>query len=258
MIVMAFGINPITRVVKARRNHGRFIKRLDTSAHRLGDHDSDYASSDCDDSNDSGSESASRRSKQKIQKEEEDDQYAPLFGRRDLTIHTKIPLLRRLWEYHVYQLPELTDFVDAGLTDFEWDYPLNRCRKWIVWPVKSTLSRVGLGGRDRVFADYIEDYRLARESNELVTELVRLGDEEMKAAQMEKEGKGKGVQNDGETEHQGLHGRKVSRTGTGLSVIGVSVADSEHGGGPGPAFRRMLSRRGARGRVEDEENGVDL
>jgi len=258
MIIMAFGVNPITRAVKARRNNERF-RKLRTSAHRLGDHDSDYASSDDDDSDDSGSEFGTRRYKKTIQKDEEDDDYAPLFGRRGLTIHTKIPLLRRLWEYKVYRLPEAKDFDEVGLTDLEWDYPLRRCRKWIVKSIEDTLSRVGLGGLARRYADYIVKSRLERESDDLIKELflerMRLEEEEAKAVQMEKEQKGKGIQKEGETEHQGVFGRS-SRTGTGLSV--VSVAGIEHEGGPGPAFRRMLSRRGARGRVEDEENGVDL
>src|SRR5689334_10465739 len=55
--------------------------------------------------------------------DDKDLDYAPLFGNPKFTWHTKIPFLRRLWEYRTYRLAELEN-LNAGLEDLDWDYPL--------------------------------------------------------------------------------------------------------------------------------------
>ncbi|RYP70945.1 hypothetical protein DL770_008179 [Monosporascus sp. CRB-9-2] len=60
--------------------------------------------------------------------DEEDDEYARFFGLRGFTLHTKIPLVRRLWEYSIYCDTEFAQ-LDSGLEPFDWDYPLSRWYK---------------------------------------------------------------------------------------------------------------------------------
>ncbi|KAK3362425.1 hypothetical protein B0T25DRAFT_6339 [Lasiosphaeria hispida] len=232
LIAAAFYINPISRMVKGKRKRDlRYFKQA--SADRPEGHDSDDSDSDgSDDSNGTASDIKKPKRKRKRAANDssstfyndEDDDYAPLFGHKGLTFHTKIPLLRRLWEYKTYRLAELED-LDAGLEDLEWDYPISRWRKKIAEPLEAALAKLGLRKLSKSYADHVKSYVVERESDELIRELF--------LAQMELKEQLKSA----EMEWAKAHGEKSSPR---PSAEGL--------------FRRALSKRSGGRRQTDEES----
>lgn len=285
MIVAAFYVNPISRMVKGKRKRDlRYLKEA-SAADRPDGHDSDVDSDESDSSSSpfqgAGSVRKTRIGRRKHRKKSEqqsmfsssgddDEDYAPLFGRRRrrLTmVHTKIPFVRRLWEYKTYRLPELQDLDAAGFEDLEWDYPLSRWRKMIARPVEDALAFLGLSAASKWYVNYVKDYRLARESDELIRELFleRMGlEEEMKDLEREREKADAGGENEGlGKERMSLEKRGRKLTG-GLSIRTRQgevddERDTQAQSGFGSArgmFRRALPRRGPRPTM-DEESRVD-
>lgn len=257
MIIAAFYVNPISRMVKGKRKRDlRYLKKA--SEDRPEGHDSDSSDSDSD-SSETDTKGTKRKRKTAVSSEhydEDDEDYAPLFGQRGLMVHTKIPFVRRLWEYKTYRLPELEDLDTAGFEDLEWDYPLSRWRKKIAEPVEAALVKVGLRKLSRAYVDHVKRYRLERESDELIRELF------LEKLELQKQ---LNSSNREKETQRGWHHRgmleKGARTGTGTSGGVMSLSEGEKWGGggfaPGPAFRRALSRRGLKRRVTDEESRVD-
>ncbi|KAK0730920.1 hypothetical protein B0H67DRAFT_54401 [Lasiosphaeris hirsuta] len=233
LIAAAFYINPISRMVKGKRKRDlRYFKQA--SADRPEGHDSDDSDSDAsDDSNETSSDIKKPKRKRKRAANDststiyndEDDDYAPLFGHKGLTFHTKIPLLRRLWEYKTYRLADLED-LDAGLEDLEWDYPISRWRKKIAEPLQAALAKLGLRKLSQSYADYVKSYVVERESDELIRELFLAKmelKEQLKSAEME---------------WAKAHGEKSSPRRPSAEGL----------------FRRALSRRSGGRRQTDEES----
>lgn len=147
--------------------------------------------------------------------EDEDAEYAPLFNR--YMFHARIPLLRRPWKYSVYRVAELEGLDVAGLEELGWDYPLNRLRRRVAWPVRTALRRVpGLRWLGRAYFEHEREYRLESEPDELVRRLVR---ERMELKEMREAAVG-GVAvagaewrwgRDGETEVYGRRARGLFR-----------------------------------------------
>ncbi|KAK1759132.1 hypothetical protein QBC47DRAFT_397946 [Echria macrotheca] len=277
MIIAAFYVNPISRMVKGKRKRDlRYLKEA-LAADRPEGHDSDPEDSDTSDDSLSGDEKpGTMRNRMRIRRhkhrkklerqptfsEDDDEDYAPLFGRhrgRLNMVHTKIPLVRRLWEYKTYRLPELQDLDAAGLEDLEWDYPLSRWRKMIAKPVDEVFVYLGLGGLSRRYVDYVKNYRLERESDELIRELfierMEIEDIEREKRRAEIESRKQGLNRDG------MSSEKKGRTPTG----GLSIR-SKKGGENSPnvqvdsgqgltrrLFRRALARGGSRP-ARDEES----
>ncbi|KAK0716273.1 hypothetical protein B0H67DRAFT_260560 [Lasiosphaeris hirsuta] len=102
--------------------------------------------------------------------EDENSDYAPLF--HHFRFHHRIPLLRRLWKYGTYRVWEL-EGLDAGLEEFEWDYPLNQFRKMATWPVEEALRRVGLAKLSNRYSDHERAWRSNQEDDETMRQLVR-------------------------------------------------------------------------------------
>ncbi|KAK5658045.1 hypothetical protein OQA88_2601 [Cercophora sp. LCS_1] len=181
-------MNPISRMVKGKKKSDLRPLQKIREKRKTGD-DSDLSDSSDDDSikairaqnlkrkqtynsNDSIISNTDTSSRFKVV-DKEDLDYAPLFGNRKLMWHTKIPLVRRLWEYKTYQLDELRN-LDAGLEDLDWDYPLSRWRKNAISPVTLLMGRLGLQELGDRYARHERDYRKNRQSDELIRELEEL------------------------------------------------------------------------------------
>lgn len=74
--------------------------------------------------------------------------------------------------------------MDPGLEDLEWDYPLSRIRKTIAWPVEEVLRRTGLSSLGRAYWEHERQYRLGRQGDNLVRQLM----EEKMEMRREREG----------------------------------------------------------------------
>ncbi|KAK5658057.1 hypothetical protein OQA88_2613 [Cercophora sp. LCS_1] len=95
--------------------------------------------------------------------------YAPLFGR--YTFIGLVPFIRKLWRYRPYRVVEL-EGLDPGMEDLEWDYPLSRIRKTMAWPVEELLRRAGLGKLGKAYRKHERQYRLGRQRDGLVRQLM--------------------------------------------------------------------------------------
>lgn len=149
LILIAFHVNRLTEMARIRRKR----KDLNSSTDRPVTRDADDGNSTCSSSgsdSDSDTISSSARALYRNRATQwsdtgslnnQDDNYAPLFGR--YAFHNKIPLVRKLWKYHVYRVHMLGD-LDAGFEDFDWDYPLRRFRKRARVPIEKMLLALGL------------------------------------------------------------------------------------------------------------------
>ncbi|RYP50349.1 hypothetical protein DL768_004114 [Monosporascus sp. mg162] len=143
IVVIVFPLNP--RIRKAKNiMHRRPRRRLENPL-PLGGEVADSESDESDSSDDGGARAgrepddkpnhdtsslASSRCSIRAERsiDEEDDEYARFFSLRGFTLHTKIPFVRRLWQYNIYYDTELGQ-LDSGLEPFDWDYPLGRWYK---------------------------------------------------------------------------------------------------------------------------------
>ncbi|RYP10646.1 hypothetical protein DL764_000530 [Monosporascus ibericus] len=143
IVVIVFPLNPTIRKTKTimRKGQRRHLELPLPLGGEVGDSESEESDSSDDggsragrkpddkpihDARSSTSSRGSMTAERSI--DEVDDKYAHFFGLRDFTLHTKIPLVRRLWEYAIYYDTEF-DQLDSGLEPFDWDYPLSRWYK---------------------------------------------------------------------------------------------------------------------------------
>jgi len=237
LIIIAFYVNPISRKIK--RNRKRDFRRIKEKKTDPADEvESDSSDSSDDDSNSPSAKAAKQKrratgtitDRSSTFLDDSDLDYAPLFGNPKFTWHTKIPIVRRLWEYKIYRLAELEN-LNAGLEDLDWDYPLSRLRKTAASPVRSFMIWLGLDGLSERYVEHEKNYRGKRQSDELVREFLE--------AQMELRAQ--------EKEQAKARVRERASAENGGSTPGV-----------GPRFssvRGSMMRRGARGRAPlgDEE-----
>ncbi|KAK5657426.1 hypothetical protein OQA88_2998 [Cercophora sp. LCS_1] len=162
---LSFHVKRLTKMTKTVRARKDPSSNTDRPPNRDTNDNSSSSSSgsesDSDSSSDSTSTTAARRSLYRNRVMQRSDtsinteggNYAPLFGR--YAFHKKIPLVRKLWKYHVYRVHMLGD-VDTCFEDFGWDYPLQRFRKRVRVPIEKMLLAVGM----RRLSEFYRGYEL--------------------------------------------------------------------------------------------------
>jgi len=98
---------------------------------------------------------------------DDDREYALLFRRWNW--HTRIPYIRRLWEWKLYTVRRQRHRMRRSQEGVEWDYPLSRWRYGVIWRLHRAWrhQRKVKGGRKK---NGIGENARAREEDECVSD----------------------------------------------------------------------------------------
>ncbi|RYP13610.1 hypothetical protein DL765_006811 [Monosporascus sp. GIB2] len=190
--VIVFSRNPTIRKTKKiiRKSRRRHLENPPPLGGEVVDSESDESDSSDDEgarpgrkpdnklNYDASSSTSSRRSTTVERSiDEEDDEYARFFGLRGFTLHTKIPLVRRLWEYSIYHDTEF-DQLDSGLEPYDWDYPLNRWYKKNLRFINKIRRRTNFGALQGIEATSREAVLRMLQFNDEIDDVIRVLQEE--------------------------------------------------------------------------------
>ncbi|RYP77399.1 hypothetical protein DL771_001194 [Monosporascus sp. 5C6A] len=166
IVVIVFPLKPTVRKTKTiiRKRQRRRLENPLPHGGEVGDSESEESDSSDDGAGSSTSSGRSITAQRSI--DEEDDEYARFFGLRGFALHTKVPLVRRLWQYRIYYDSEFGQ-LDSGLEPFDWDYPLSRWYKMNLRFINKLRRRTSFEERQGIEAT----------SREAVLRMLQLNDE---------------------------------------------------------------------------------